>query len=362
MSEPISPPMSAPRTRRRSALTALAATSLVVAAATVAGFGISAAHVDPAAAAAGQDLFISEIHPDNGASADGTTGPTNVDDNYEFFEVTNTTGSAINLAADGIAISYSTSASPATTPKFAVSNGVAGDAVDAGPLDVTIPAHGSTVFWLEYTSSATLNTYARTEADFRAFYDGTVPTGTQIVRVEGQPGIANGGSRTLALIANGAVLNSSFLPERVPTTPGVSTHFEVGPTGSSAAVFLRDGDPTPGTVSDAQLTPPTPSPTPTTSTSPWSPVYPTPVINGTASVGKTLTVDPGTWTPQDTYLTYQWYADEQPIAGATSTSLKLDGKLKGDLITVAVTGWYDGIPTTKTSDPTAPVGGTKGSA
>lgn len=347
--------MSLRRSRSLSALGALGATTVVVATVAVAGLGIGPAHADAAPTA--QDLFISEIHPDNGEAADGTTGGTNIDDNYEFFEVTNTTDSAINLASDGIAISYSTSANPSLTPKFAISDGDSTDAVTAGPLDTTIPANGSTVFWLEYTSSATLNTYAKTEADFRAFYDNTVPDNAPIVRVEGQPGIANGGSRTIALIANGSVLSSSFLPTRSPTTPGVSTHLQVGPAGTTATVYLRDGAPTPGTVTADQLTPANPTP-PTVS--PWTPVYPTPQIQGMPAIGKTLTVDPGTWTPQDTYLTYQWYADDQPIAGADGRSLKLTTTVKGETITVAVTGWWDGIPVTKTSDPTAPVGGAKG--
>jgi len=338
-------------------LSAVGSSALALAAVVGATALAGAAHADVALPSA-QQLFISEIHPDNGASADGTTGSTNVDDDYEFFEVTNTTGSDIDLGADGIAISYSTSASASTTPKFAVSNGVAGDAVTAGALDVTIPAHGSTVFWLEYTNGGTLDTYSLTDADFRAFYDDTVPAATTIVRVEGQGGIANGGSRTLALVSDGQVLSSSFLPTRSPTTPGTSTHLQV-PASGSAAAYLSDGAPTPGTVTDEQLTPPAPTPTPTPT--PYEPVYPTPVISGTASVGKTLTVDPGTWTPYDTYLEFQWYADEVPIAGATGTSLKLSGKQKGALITVSVTGWHDGTSTTKTSDPTAPVGATAGS-
>ena len=334
------------------ALGTFAATSLVVAVCAVAGLGIGPAHADALPTA--QDLFISEIHPDNGAAADGTTGSTNVDDNYEFFEVTNTTSSPINLAADGIAISYSTSANPSLTPKFAISDGDSTDAVAAGPLGTTIPASGSTVFWLEYTSSATLNTYAKTSADFRTFYDNTVPASAPIVKIEGQPGIANGGSRTIALIANGSVLSSSFLPTRSPTTPGVSTQFQVGPAGTTSTVYLRDGAPTPGTVTADQITPVTTTPPTIT---PWTPVYPTPDILGAPSVGKTLTVDPGTWTPQDTYLTYQWYADDQPIAGADTAKLRLTSRQKGDTITVAVTGWWDGMPVTMTSDPTAPVGG-----
>lgn len=341
-----------PRTR---ALGALTATALVAGAAAGA---IALTGATPAAAATptAQDLFISEIHPDNGAGADGTSGATNVDDDYEFFEITNTTDAAINLAADGIGVSYSTSATPATALKFAVSNGVAGDAVTPAPLDVTVPAHGSTVFWLDYTNSGTLNTYAKTEADFRTFFHGTVPAAAPIVRVEGQAGIANGGDRTLALVAGGQVVGSSYLPPRSPTTPGVSTHLEVPGAGFTAATELSEDAPTPGTVVAAQLTPAAP-PTPSESPTPYNPVYPTPVISGDPSVGKTLTVDPGTWTPYDTYLEYQWYADEAPIAGATGSTLKLSGKQKGSLITVTVTGWSGGTSHTMTSDPTAPVGG-----
>ena len=338
---------------RTRTLTALSSTAALAAA--VVTVGVGAAHADSAALPTAQQLFISEIHPDNGASG-ATTGTTNVDDNYEFFEVTNTTGAAINLASQGIAISYSTSATPATSAKFAVSDGDSADAVAAGPLDVTIPAHGSTVFWLEYTSSATLNTYARTEADFRAFYS-NVPAAAPIVRVEGQPGIANGGSRTLALISGGQVLSSSFLPERAPTTPGISTDLQVPATGN-AATFLREDQPTPGSVTADQITVATPEPTPTPT--PYNPVQPTPVIVGQAAAGKTLSVEPGAWIPYDTLLTYQWFADGAPIAGATGTTFKPSGKLGGAAITVAVTGSHAGVSTTMTSAPTSPVGSDKG--
>jgi hypothetical protein len=345
-------------TTRKNAAAAFAVSSLAVAAVALGCLGIGTAHAEGSDSPNATDLFISEIHPDNGSNGGNTTGSSNIDDNYEFFEVTNTTEDSINLAADGIAISYSTSSSPSTMPKFGVSNGVPGDAVTAGPLDVTIPAKGSAVFWLEYTSSDTLNTYARSEADFRSFYDNTVPVTAPIVRVEGQAGIANGGSRTLALIAGGKVVSSSFLPARTPTTPGISAHYQLAAAGSTDAGFLRDGAPTPGTVSDDQLATPetTPTPTPT----PWVPAYPTPVIMGLPTVGQKLTVDPGNWTPYDTWLDYQWFADGTPIDAATGTTLKLGNKLKGAVITVEVTGWANGVATTRTSDQTAPVAGKGG--
>ncbi|MDH2416876.1 metallophosphoesterase family protein [Nocardioides sp. CER19] len=62
-----------------------------------------------------------------------------------------------------------------------------------------------------------------------------------------------------------------------------------------------------------------------------------PKVNGTARVGKRLTVTAGHWTA-GTKLTYQWLADGKPIKGATGTSLKLTKKLKGKKVSVRVTG------------------------
>lgn len=47
-----------------------------------------------------------------------------------------------------------------------------------------------------------------------------------------------------------------------------------------------------------------------------------PSISGTAQVGQTLTVTPGTWTGSPT-LTYQWTRDGSPIGGATATTYVL---------------------------------------
>lgn len=336
-----------PRTR---ALSSLAISALVIGAAALSAGPATAATATPTA----NDLLISEIHPDNGIDANGASGPTNVSDDFEFFEITNTTDAAIDLAAAGIGVSYATSSAPSSTLRFAVSNGVAGDAVTPSPLAATVPAHGSTVFWLEYTNSGTLNTYTRTEADFRAFYHDSVPADAPIVRVEGQSGIANGGDRTLALVAGGQVVGSSYLPARTPTTPGLSTHLQLPVEGTTNAVPLSLDTPTPGTVTDAQLTPAEP-PAPPEPPTPYEPVYPTPTISGTPSIGSTLTVEPGQWVPYDTKLDYQWFADGTPVAGATETTLKLSGKQKGARITVSVTGTTRGESHTTTSEPTEPV-------
>ncbi len=80
-----------------------------------------------------------------------------------------------------------------------------------------------------------------------------------------------------------------------------------------------------------------------------------PTITGTAAVGQTLTAIPGTWTPADVTLSYQWSADGQPIAGATTATLALTAAQAGKKITVAVTGTASGLSETKASAETTPV-------
>lgn len=82
---------------------------------------------------------------------------------------------------------------------------------------------------------------------------------------------------------------------------------------------------------------------------------PAPKISGTAKVGKTLTANPGTWSPKPK-LGYQWYRSGTKIAGATKKTYKPTSKDVGKQITVKVTAKGTGLQTvTKTSAKTAKV-------
>lgn len=76
---------------------------------------------------------------------------------------------------------------------------------------------------------------------------------------------------------------------------------------------------------------------------PEEPVEPTvtntvlPVVTGTPTVGQTLSVSTGAWSPADVVLAYEWYAGATPILGATGTSLLLTSAQQGAVITVRVT-------------------------
>lgn len=79
-----------------------------------------------------------------------------------------------------------------------------------------------------------------------------------------------------------------------------------------------------------------------------------PTISGTPQVGKTLTVNPGTW-PEGTTPTFQWLRDGQPIPDATNKTFGPGAATVGKKVTVKVTGTINGKPVSYTSPSTAAV-------
>ncbi len=181
-------------------------------------------------AAAAPSLLVTEIVPD-------TTG----DDEYEFFEVTNTTSSPIDLDGAGVRFQYTgTSAAPFLTRE---SNAV-------------IAPGASTVFWLSYRNDAgTIDSFARSQADFRAAFPQGAP-GYDIVRVTGQSGMANGGGRGIRIVgADGSEISeSSYAAGQVGEN--IAAHFGVPSSGSGTdAEFRAKSAPTPGIIDPAVLQP-----------------------------------------------------------------------------------------------------------
>ncbi|TFD55532.1 hypothetical protein E3T55_00880 [Cryobacterium frigoriphilum] len=185
--------------------------------------------------------MVTEITPDNVGY-----------DNFEFFEVTNTTTADIDLTADGVGLNYI----------YADSDDRASDVPFTVPANTVIGAGDSTVFWLDY-STATVDTQAFTVDDFRArFATGETTTAYQVVRVTGQPGMANGGDRGVRIVdAANASISWSFYPTGSVGTDA-SAHFDAPAGGLSAALIRSQGVPTPG-VAAPVTTDPTPTSTPT---------------------------------------------------------------------------------------------------
>lgn len=72
-------------------------------------------------------------------------------------------------------------------------------------------------------------------------------------------------------------------------------------------------------------------------------------------MGHTLSAVPGQWT-KGTELSYQWYADGDALAGATTAKFAVTPSHQGKRLSVAVTGELDGyVSVARTSASTAPV-------
>jgi hypothetical protein len=63
-----------------------------------------------------------------------------------------------------------------------------------------------------------------------------------------------------------------------------------------------------------------------------------PALVGAARFRSTVSVNAGSWLPANTSLSVQWFLDGAPVAGATSTSLRLSRSMIGKVVTAQVTG------------------------
>ncbi|WP_261167023.1 lamin tail domain-containing protein [Microbacterium sp. Marseille-Q6965] len=224
--------------RPRAALASLAAAAIAVT-----GVGVAT----PAAAAEEPlpPLVITEVMQDNA----GTPGD---QDYFEFFEVTNTTAEAIDLA------DY----------QLQYNGGAFIQAVEPGtdtPLaDAVIPADGRAVFWLRYavgTGETAVSQWQLTEADFRAHY-GDAASSYPLFHATGQGGFANSGPRTLRLYeADGTTLVSGSDYNRSSTNRGNADHFTV-PSSGNVLTDPVAGAPTPGQILPSQLVRSAPEPEP----------------------------------------------------------------------------------------------------
>ncbi|OLT55090.1 lamin tail domain-containing protein [Cellulosimicrobium sp. CUA-896] len=235
----------------------------------VAGGSIAAV---PAAAAAATDvapsrsLVVTEIAPD-------TVGH----DDFEFFEVTNTTGDPVDVADHVFTYVYTNAGTSSSDKVLTLTEETA-----------TIPAHGSAVLWLQYTS-ATVDSFARSDADFRAAVGADADV--LLLHATGQPGMANSGTRGIRVDDPAGRTLSWSVYDRTATAPGVSTHFAVPGDGSTALVEHSTGPYTPGAVDAAQLAPVEPEPEPTAEPEPEpEPTLDAPVLQVTEVAPDTANV------------------------------------------------------------------------
>ncbi|WP_176451715.1 lamin tail domain-containing protein [Enemella dayhoffiae] len=210
-----------------------------------------AAALEPAPA-----VVVTEIAPDN-------TGA----DNFEFVELHNPTVTSVDLSAQRISYIYADSAD--RTPDVAL----------RVPAGTTLAAGETAVLWVDYTAG-TVDTSTRTEQQFRDFWaaNGQPATAYRIVRVTGQPGLANGGDRGLRIsTADGTELSRSFYPAGSVGVNLTATFDHRTATTTSMTLTGRQATATPGAL--PAPTTPTPTRTPTTPTPTPTPTTPTPTPN-----------------------------------------------------------------------------------
>lgn len=183
----------------------------------------------PATAAEPPPIFVSEI----------LANPAGVDE-FEYVEVTNPGTGPVSL--EGYTFSYI----------FSDSTDTARDVPLTVEEPVTVAAGESVVLWLSYTTS-TLDSFARTVEEFRAA-TGAAAT-TQVVRMTGQPGMANGGDRGIRISDTTGIVTWSYYPSG---SQGIDlgTDFAVpASTGQPTTVLATQSPMTPGTVAPAALVP-----------------------------------------------------------------------------------------------------------
>ncbi|WP_396668796.1 metallophosphoesterase [Microbacterium sp. R86528] len=176
-------------------------------------------------------LLVTEIVPDNVGY-----------DDFEYFEVHNTTDDAIALDTAGITFAY-----------------VYGDTDDRDrdvalsvPAGTVIDAHETVVFWLNYTTS-TVDSFARSAEEFREHFEATQPDfDYDVVRVEGQGGMANSGDRGIRVSDESAEISRSIYPAgSVSTDLGAS--FRVTTSSTSMDMLEATTAPTPGVLAENTL-------------------------------------------------------------------------------------------------------------
>ncbi|MGP6170784.1 lamin tail domain-containing protein [Microbacterium sp. A204] len=199
----------------------------------------TAAPAKTAPATAAPAIIVTEIVANNVGS-----------DQFEYVEIHNTSAAAIDLAAEGYSFAYS----------YADSDDRSRDvALTAEPL--VLAAGETAVLWLSYTGG-TVDSFAHTADDFRTYHG--VDAATQVVRLTGQAGMANGGDRGIRVLKNDALLTWSHYPAgsmgddfgvhfRLPAAP------ETAGAPESLSVLGLQSERTPGTVLPIALERPAPT-------------------------------------------------------------------------------------------------------
>lgn len=198
-----------------------------------AGIAHSALTAAEAAPASTWPLVVTEIAPDNADQ-----------DHYEYFEITNTTDKPLTIGEGGYSFSYI----------YADSDDRAKDKALTPEKSFELKGGETAVMWLSYTSNdGKVDSTAHTVDDFRNQWK--MDADTQVVRVTGQDGMANGGNRGIRVLdSNGAEVSRSFYPKG-SVAVDKSAQFRTPADANAKSLEVLEGPaaPTAGKVDPKQL-------------------------------------------------------------------------------------------------------------
>lgn len=215
-------------------------------------------------------------------------------------------------------------------------------------LTVTDPASGAK-YVIEYRSGAGRDATAF-YASPRTLNNYVYRPGVVVERVE-----SDRETTMITRASNGKYLTSLLAGESL-TAGQVTVVVGTASAASGADVTVTLPGSSAPTSTPPTSTPPTSTPPTSTPPTTASFVPGTPVVYGTARVGRQLAVAPGLWSPAPTYFTAQWLANGLAIPRANGARLTLTRALLGARISVRVTAYRTGYtPLARTSAATAPV-------
>jgi hypothetical protein len=299
------------------------------------------------------------------AAADGTvsltaTIPASAGQGYHVVQVTGTATGA--NAIGGLTVTW-----PSVTPATVTITGTArvGSLLTASPGTWTPAGAVLGYQWLRDGSAipgATSATYRVLAADAGASLsvqvtgaaDGYTPATASASAVTPGPGTlsapvpqVSGQARIGATLAGAAgtwgpesatiTLTYAWLRDGVPIAGASSPTYTVRAEDYGAAITLRVSGTAAGYIPASAI-----STDVTVSDGAPAPVPPRPAVIGEARVGGTLSVDPGTWEPASTVLTYRWLRDGSPIADAEASTYVLTAADAGHLISAEISGTAPG--------------------
>lgn len=179
-------------------------------------------------------------------------------------------------------------------------------------------------------------------SQYEVTFEGSLGSSSVAAMTANGAGLGVPGGATLQCTSTGTVASYQWLANGKPIAGASSSAYTVSDEESGKTIqceVVNSETFSAKTVSAAQASVPAIVASPFPATTPPTPPASIAAPSGTVAAGDTLTCAPGTWTGAET-LSYQWYREGAPMAGAQSSTYTLTSEnvAKGAVYQCAVTG------------------------